>query len=74
MPKYEVVTGSLKFEDGDFQKGDTFEVSAERAAMFDPKDIKLIEEPAAPVLEVANVEVKPLPKTTKKAKVAETSV
>jgi hypothetical protein len=69
--KYLVKVGSLKFEDGDFSKGDTIDVSAERAALFDQNDIEAINEAPvieAPIITEAIVEAKPLPKATKKAK------
>ena len=41
--KVKVKVGTLGFEDGTFQKGDEFKVSRERAKLFDPKDIQIVE-------------------------------
>jgi hypothetical protein len=62
--KLKVLVGSLKFEDGTFQKGDIIEVTSERAALFDKHDIEIISE-------VVVVEDKPQPKTRRKAIVSE---
>jgi len=37
-----VLVGTLSFEGGTFEKGESFTVSRERAALFDPKDIKVL--------------------------------
>ena len=66
MPKFEVIVNSLKFEAGDFKKGDVIDVSDARAALFDPKDIKALTVEAPVIVEAPKVEAKPLPKTTKK--------
>ena len=38
----QVVAGSLNFEQGTFEQGDTFEVTEERAKLFDQRDIKYV--------------------------------
>jgi hypothetical protein len=70
-----VKTGTIGFEDGTFQRGETFAVSESRAALFDQADIEYIAQPeptitatVEPTPTVAEVEAKPLPKTSKKAK------
>jgi hypothetical protein len=37
--KFKVKVGSLRFEQGTFERGDVFDVLEDRAAMFDPNDI-----------------------------------
>jgi hypothetical protein len=37
--KLKVTVGSLSFEDGVFQKGETFTVTRARARLFDPHDV-----------------------------------
>lgn len=42
MVKVKVLVGTLQFEGGSYEKGDVFEVSKNRAALFDPKDIEIL--------------------------------
>jgi hypothetical protein len=73
MVKCIVKVGTLQFEDGIFQQFDEFTVSAERAALFDPHDVKVIPDdiatvsvPVEPKTEVTTLEIKPLGATVKK--------
>jgi len=40
--KVKVLVGTLSWEDGKFEKGETFETTRERAKLFDQKDIKIV--------------------------------
>jgi len=40
--KLQVLVGTLAYEEGTFEKGSIIYVSKKRAAMFDPKDIKVL--------------------------------
>lgn len=38
----EVVVGTLMWEGGKYEKGETFECSRKRFSQFDPKDVKIV--------------------------------
>lgn len=69
MVKCIVKIGTLQFEQGTFQQFETFEVTAERAKLFEPSDIKILDavqaqavaeiKESAPVVKPAEV-VKPV--------------
>lgn len=40
--KVKVLVDTLQFEDGVFEKGDTFTVSKKRVKLFDPRDIEIL--------------------------------
>ena len=58
--KVTVKVGTLLFEDGSFEKGESFIVSKERAALFDPRDVTIerIPKPKVVLPQVEDVETK----------------